>query len=217
MKILLCDDHALFREGLRHVLQPLDSELVCLEASAAEQASELVAQHPDLDLVLMDLNLGGTNLVGIDGLQAIARLRRDHPLIPLVVVSQREELATLRAAMDLGVVGFIPKSATGPVLRAALQLVLSGGTYVPAFALGIAAVQPPACDVQKLRPRYGKLSERQAEVARLVARGLTNSEIARVLGLREPTVKTHLAAVFAALDVRNRSEVGLALRELGID
>lgn len=214
MKILLCDDHRLFREGLRLVLAPLDSELTFIEAGTAEEACALAVQHEDLDLVLMDLTLPG-----VDGIGAIERLRAARSDLPVVVVSQREDVQALRSALQNGALGFIPKSASGPVLRAALQLVLAGGVYVPPFAVGLELT--PAhdrhVDGAELRRRYEKFSERQGEVARLMGRGLTNAEIASVLKIREPTVKTHVAAVFAILDVKNRSEVGMVLRELGVD
>jgi DNA-binding NarL/FixJ family response regulator len=208
MKLLSCDDHDLFRAGLRQVLADLGGEPELLEAADAEQAFAVLREQPDVDLVLLDLGLPGTS-----GLEALRTLRREHPLVPVVVISASERPADIRASLDAGASGFIPKSARRPVLLSALELVFSGGVYVPP-ALLAATRNTPGGDER--RERAELLTPRQRAVVGLLAKGLTNKEIADVLGIRSGTVKVHVAAILETLDVSNRTEAVAAMIELGL-
>jgi len=202
MRILVCDDHALFREGLEGVLDRLDDEVELRGVDDAEALlAEVRAAEDDLDLVLLDIRLRGMH-----GFDALARLRRDHPSVPVVVVSASERPEDVRRALDGGAAGFIPKSTRGPVLVSALRLVLAGGVYVPPLLLDAA----PAAKAAELTPR-------QVDVLRLLARGLTNREICGVLGIAEGTVKSHVMRIYELLSVTNRTEAAMRLRELGLD
>jgi two-component system, NarL family, nitrate/nitrite response regulator NarL len=214
MKILVCDDHALFREGVAHALRELDAGAKLLEAADGAEALRLAQDHADLDLVLLDLDMPGT-----DGWTGLARLQKACPTLPVVILSASEEPADARRAIDAGAAGFVPKSTRGPVLRAALQLVLSGGVYLPPHLLSGdgAAATPGGSNLAQRRKRAEGLTERQLEVLRLMSRGLTNTEIGNVLGVALGTVKAHVTAVFEALDVSNRTEAALVMRDLGID
>jgi DNA-binding NarL/FixJ family response regulator len=202
MKILVCDDHALFREGLELVLGQLDPDAELESVGDAETAIAHVARGDGPDLVLLDLHLPG-----MDGFAALEALRRDRPDVPVVVLSGSESPAHARAALARGASGFIPKTTRGAVLISALRLVLSGGIYVPPLIMdGLAAVEKAAA-----------LTERQLEVLRLLARGLTNREIADVLRIAEGTVKSHVKHVYETLDVTNRTEAAMRMRELGLE
>jgi DNA-binding NarL/FixJ family response regulator len=204
VRILLCDDHALFREGLELVLAQLDDDVELVGVGDAEAALARVAEDDDLDLLLLDLQLPGR-----DGLAALVEIRRDHPAVPVVVLSASERPEDVRAALDGGAVGFIPKSTRGSVLLGALRLVLSGGVYVPPLMLDA----PPAPS----RNDAAELSPRQVEVLRLVARGLTNKEVSQVLGIAPGTVKSHIVRIYEILDVTNRTEAAMRMRELGLE
>jgi DNA-binding NarL/FixJ family response regulator len=206
MKILICDDHALFREGLELVLAKLDPNARLESVADAEAALARVDADPDLDLVLLDMALPG-----ISGLDALSRLRRDHPAVPVVILCASESPADARAALDRGASGFIPKSSRGGVLLGAVRLVLGGGVYVPPLLLD-APPPPPRRD-----PTRHGLTARQLEILRLMARGLTNADIARVLGISGATVKNHLERIYDVLDASNRTEAAMRLRELGLD
>lgn len=202
MRILVCDDHALFRDGLQLVLDQLEESVELVGVGDAEALlAEVRATEDDLDLVLLDIGLRGMH-----GFDALARLRRDHPSVPVVVVSASERPEDVRQALRGGAVGFIPKSTRGTVLLSALRLVLAGGVYVPPLVLDAAPAARPL-----------ELTPRQVDVLRLLARGLTNREISGVLGIAEGTVKSHVIRIYELLSVTNRTEAAMRLRELGLD
>jgi len=199
MKLLICDDHALFREGLQLVLRQLDPAAELVSVGDAESALARVEQGA-FDLVLLDLGLPG-----MSGLSALDALRVSHPDLPVVVLSASESPRDIRAALARGASGFLTKSARGSALQHALEVVLAGGVYAPASARD---AEPPLA---------AELTERQVEVLRLIARGLTNREIAEVLHITEQTAKSHVKHIYSALDVSNRTEAVMRMRELGLE
>ena len=126
MKILVIDDHVLIRESLRGVLSELKPEAAIVEATNARETMRFVADNPDLALVLLDLGLPDR-----DGFDVLAELRERYPTIPVVVLSGHHDRANVVRALDLGAIGFIPKTAQRQVLASAISLVLSGGIYIP--------------------------------------------------------------------------------------
>lgn len=211
MKVLICDDHAVFRAGLRLVLADLADDVDLYEAEDGGGALALAEAHPELDLVLLDLTMPGVD--GWDGLQ---RFRTRHPALPVVVVSAVDDGETMRRVLDAGAAGFVPKGASGGEILAALQLVLSGGVFVPRQALAAEPRPAAAEDPARRRERAAGLTPRQIEVLSLMARGLTNREICSVLSIAEGTVKAHIASIFETLEVSNRTEAAVMARELGL-
>ncbi len=211
MKILVCDDHALFRAGLGLVLRELEDRTELLDASSADETFGLADAHPDLDLVLMDLNMPG-----MDGMAALDVLRARFPTLPVVIISGSEHEADVRAAIARGAAGFIPKSSSAPVLLAALRLILSGGVYIPPLVLAATTPASPA-PPDRRRERAAGLTPRQLEVLALMAAGRTNREICDTLGIAEGTVKAHVATILETLEVANRTEAGAVMRRLGLD
>jgi len=210
VRVLICDDHALFRAGLRHVLSDLQSDAELLEATEAAEALRIAGANDDLDLVLLDLHMPG-----MDGWAGLRRLRQSHPSLPVVIVSASDDADEIRTALDGGASGFIPKGSSPGELIAALRLVLDGGVYVPRAALAPGGGDS-AERTRRRRERAKTLTPRQLEVVSLVARGLTNREICDVLAIAEGTVKAHLAAIFEALEATNRTEAAVLARELGL-
>ena len=212
MNILLVDDHPLLRGGMRFLLRSLDAGLEMDEASNCTQALELVAGR-SYDLVLLDLKMPGLN-----GLDALAALREAAPGMPLVVLSGESDPGVVRAAIEGGAMGFIPKSSTPEVLIQALRLVLAHGVYLPPLVLDAAYAALSSAPVS---PRTATtvlpgLTPRQMEVLRCVIRGEPNKVIARELDLSEGTVKAHLSAVFQALGAHSRTEAVYAAAKLGL-
>ena len=213
MKFLVVDDHAVVREGLRSVLESLDDRVTVLEARSATEAYALVEQHADLDLVLLDLNLPG-----VEGYAAMQELHRRHHTLPVVILSGSEDTPSVVAALKMHALGFIPKSSPREVMLQALRLVLSGGVYIPPQALGLAGLDGPGESSNPDTKSIDKpaLTDRQAEILGLIAQGKPNKLIARALNVTEGTVKIHLAAVFRALKVSNRTEAVIEARKFGL-
>jgi DNA-binding NarL/FixJ family response regulator len=220
MNILVIDDHVLIRESLRGVLSELRPEAAVVEATNAGETMRFVADNPDLALVLLDLGLPDR-----DGFDVLAELRARYPTIPVVVLSGHHDRANVVRALDLGALGFIPKTAQRQVLASAISLVLSGGIYIPPEILGrqaplVAREQGAAQRAAKkpaTSPRDLGLTDRQVEVLALMMQGKSNKAIGRVLDLAEPTVRNHVTAVLKALNVTNRTEAVIAVVELGWD
>ena len=208
MKILLADDHALFREGMRHVLMQLGDSVEIVEAGNCEEALQQAAAHPDLGLVLLDLHMPGK-----DGFAALETLSRQHPMLPIVVLSASEHRTDMQRALDSGAMGFIQKSATVSVMLNALRLVLSGGIYVPPALVQSDARAPATSSAE---PETAGLTPRQLDVLACVIEGKANKLIAAELGLSEATVKAHVTAVFKTLKVTNRTQAALAAERLGL-
>ncbi len=192
MKILLVDDHALFRAGLRMLLATLDRSIEILEAATLAQAITLATAHPDLQLCLLDLSLRDEY-----GLRALSQIRAAAPEVAVVVVSGAEEVSTVRACIDAGAMSYIPKSAPPDVLTQAMRQVLAGSIFLPDGLLTDASL------TQATRP---VLTPRQRDVLRGLSRGLPTKSISRELALSEHTVKVHIAAVFHILGAHNRTE-----------
>lgn len=212
MKTLVVDDHPLIREALHNVLAELGNYAVVLEAADSRRAIELAEQHPDLDLILLDLSLPDR-----DGFGLLAELRERFPAVAVVVQSAYDEPGNIVRALDLGAVGFIPKNAQREVMLGALRLVCAGGTYIPVNILpGRRPAPSTVPDRFARRPADLGLTGRQLDVLASMIQGNTNKEIGRQLGLAEPTVKTHVTAILKALEVTNRTQAVIALRKLGL-
>jgi DNA-binding NarL/FixJ family response regulator len=213
MKILLVDDHVLIRDALRSVLKELTDDATVLEASDCRQAMRLIQQHPDLHLILLDLNLPDR-----DGFAFLTDLRRRNAKISLVVLSAFHDRDNVLKALDLGALGFIPKSASRDVMVSALRLVFSGGIYIPPEALDRAESLPAqTVPGRRVSPADLGLTERQLEVLALMMQGHSNKVISRTLDVAEPTVKHHVTAILKALKVMNRTEAVVAVGALGWD
>lgn len=213
MRILLADDHSLFREGLLYVLKDLGTDPDVVQAADYPGALEAAERNPDLDLALLDLNMPG-----MAGLTGVRTFRSRFPLIPVIVLSASESPEDVRQALDAGVLGYIPKSSTAQVMLSAIQLVLAGGVYLPTLLLGHEGTPQESPPRQAAPGRRGTrgLTERQLQVLALLAEGKPNKVIARALDISEGTVKIHLAAIFQALGVRNRTEAVIAAQEMDL-
>jgi len=198
MRILVVDDHALIRQALRSVLVDLRDDAVVVEAADAHGAVDRIAKDAALDLILLDPNLPDRN-----GYDLLGELRGRHPEIPIVMISARADRKDIAHAMDLGAVGFIPKSAEHAVMLGALRLILAGGIYVPPEILPrISAASIAAQDARPAAPssaaEFG-LTDRQLDVLTLMMEGKSNKAICRALAVAEPTVKNHVSAILKAL------------------
>jgi DNA-binding NarL/FixJ family response regulator len=205
LKILVVDDHALVREGLRHVLKGLDEHVEILEAGHCERAFELAVLHPDLDLVLLDYQLPGMN-----GLEALTLFGQNHPELPVVMISGSVDRRLVHQVMALGAVGFIAKASLSSELLTILNTVLAGQIYVPAeFLAADAALDEVNASGSP------QLTVRQQDVLKLLLDGRSNKEISVALDLSDETVKNHVSAVLRAFGVQTRMQAVLAAAEHG--
>lgn len=208
MKILVVDDHALVREGLRQVLKGLDEHVEVLEAPHCARAFELAALHADLDLVLLDYHLPDMN-----GLEALDVFGRDHPELPIMMLSGSVNPRIMRQVLAKGAAGFLTKSGLSQELLAALRLVLAGDVYVPSDLL----VDPDMDDhdVAVAADAPPQLTPRQEVVLALLLDGRSNKEISQHLDLAEETTKNHVTAILRAFGVKTRIQAVLAAARHG--
>ena len=209
MKLLIIDDHPLLRDGFEAWIQTATPGTTVLQAKDASQGYELAASNTDLDAIVLDLELHG-----IQGYEALAELGRSHPNIPVIVLSHSEDPRDVRKSLAAGALGYVPKSASQQVLLAAIQLVISGALYIPPLVLE-EREQHGGTNAKSLTDT-SVLSARQIEILRLLSQGLPNKTIAVRLGLSVKTVKTHVSAVFKALNVVNRTQAAAAGRDAGL-
>lgn len=234
MKVLLVDDHPLVLTALQAVIGNIGSDIQVAGVASAAAARQAMAADPERDLVLLDLALGDA-----DGFELLAELRNAYPAVPVVVVSASERASDVIRAIDLGAMGFVPKSTTHAELHEALRMVMSGSMYVPPSMLGLdfarlrrdmqleaeaaaaalggaplgaAARAEPHQKVPSMQDLG--LTPRQAEVLGLLLQGLPNKLIARQLNLSVETVKDHVAAVLRALNVSSRTQAVLAVSQM---
>jgi len=219
MKILIADDHRLVIEAVKAKLSELEADIEFVLAMSVDEL--LAGASDDIDLAVIDLNMPGA-----EGQAHIDEIRRRLPAVPVIVLSGYEDPAVMRSVLERGVLGFIPKAYSPEVMLSAVRLVLAGGVYVPPMMLsslppGVVAGIPgigadpaqrgsSAATAQTLEHLRNVLTERQVEVLQLLSQGKPNKLIGRALGISEGTVKIHLAAIFRALNVRNRTEAVVA-------
>lgn len=213
MKILVVDDHVLIREALRGVLKELKDDAVIIEAPDSRRATQCIEENPDLELILLDLYLPDSN-----GFEVLAELRERYPAISVVVLSVSNDRDDITRALDLGALGFIPKSAQREVMLGALRLIFGGGIYVPPEVFGRSQAVATVERRQGRAPSAAELglTERQMEVLGLMMQGKSNKAICRALDLAEPTVKNHVTAILKALGVTNRTEAVIAAGARGL-
>ena len=209
-RILLVDDHALFREALVYVLKRLDRDMSVLHASTVHEAMVAISSSQDLNLILLDLKLPG-----VDGLTALPLIRQNISKVPVVVLSGNEDPQVIRDALFFGAAGFIPKTTSSNEMMHALRLVLGGGVYLPPALTGLVEFDKAMTRTTSLRGDTD-LTQRQLEVLELLSLGLPNKSIANHLDLTEGTVKLHVTAILRKLSVRNRTEAAREATQRGL-
>lgn len=232
MKVLLVDDHPLILSALQTVIEGAGDHVTVVGVESAGAAHAALAAQRDFDLVLLDLSLGD-----VDGFDVLGELRRQHPALPVVVISATERHSDVLRAVDMGAMGFVPKRTSNGELIGALAMVMAGGVYIPPIMLGMmsslpvtaatataatAGAAPTVADLAAAAPRQAHrsidslgLTPRQSDVLALLLQGMPNKLIARELGgLSVETVKDHVAAVMRALGVNTRTQAVLAVSQI---
>ncbi|MDH5473082.1 MAG: response regulator transcription factor [Gammaproteobacteria bacterium] len=199
MKILIVDDHEVFREGLKLVVKDLADEMEILEASNYDEAIRFLVDCIDIDLVLLDLCLSG-----VQDVDALQLLRKQFPEIPVVVISANEDSKKVRQVLEAGAQGYITKSSNATTILNALHFVFSGNVYVPVEILNEKVYTKEV--VSNSESFSHKLTPRQLDVLYILAEGKQNKEIANILDLKVSTVRAHVASILRAFSVSNRTQ-----------
>jgi len=195
MHILIADDHGLFRDSMRAWLEQLDKDYHIDTASSLKDVLAALESEQNFRLLLLDLNMPG-----MQGVESVRHIIGRSNRTPVIVVSANDNKHAIRACLDAGAAGFVPKSSDGESILAAIRLVLSGGTFFPQ---GIGFSEDGL-----------SFSEKQMKILHLVAKGASNRDIASELYLTEGTVKQYISDILNKLGVDNRTQAALVAREM---
>lgn len=199
-RIIIVDDHPLFRAALRQTLAGGDPSIVVEEAGDLAEVNAALAADRDCDLVLLDLNMPG-----VRGFSGLLLLRAQYPDVPVMIISAVEDGSIIRRAFELGAAGYLHKSVSPPEIRRAIETVLAGEVFVPESA------DLPGDDAQTaLMQRLATLTPQQVRVLMMLSDGLMNKQIAYALSISEATVKAHVSAILQKLDVDSRTQAVIA-------
>lgn len=200
---LVADDHPLFRAALIQVLRERFPHMRTVEAASAATLGKALEEHPEVELVLLDLAMPGAR-----GFSSLLHVRGEYPEVPVVVVSSNEHPRVIRRAQQFGAAGFIPKSAPAEAMAAAIETVLDGGSWFPPMA-----AERSEADAA-LAARLARLTPQQFRVLLCLADGLLNKQIAHELGLAENTVKVHVTAILKKLECYSRTQAAVLVKSL---
>jgi DNA-binding NarL/FixJ family response regulator len=206
-RLVIVDDHPLFRGALHQALTAAFDKLSISEAGSLDEVNDVLSRDRNVDLVLLDLTMPG-----VQGLSGLLFLRAQYPEVPVVIVSANEDHATIRRCIEFGASGFVPKSQPVDNIRAAVATVLEGGIWVPA-EVDLAAGHDP--ESSSLLQRLGSLTPQQVRVLMMLGEGLLNKQIAFKLGVSEATIKAHVSAILQKLGVDSRTQAVIAINRIG--
>ena len=206
-KIIIADDHPLFRQALLGTLQNKLNSTQWLEAQTIAELEQQLTDNSDSDLLLLDLNIPGAH-----GFSTLIHVRTHFPQIPVVVVSAHEDHSTISKAMGYGAAGFVPKSTPIDDIFNAIMTVLSGQIWLPESFRGA----QESGEIIDIAERVASLTQQQYRILMMFAQGLLNKQIAYDLNVSEATIKAHATAIFRKLDVRNRTQAVIAIAQLDL-
>lgn len=207
IRIIVADDHPLFREALQQAVGNFFEDASFAEADSFDSLQGVVAKNEDADLVLLDLDMPGAH-----GFSALAWLRTQYPALPVVIVSAASDPRVMRRSVEFGSSGFIPKSSSLETIAGAINSVLGGDVWLPESAL--ATEDEAMREDQELAQRIGTLTPQQFRVLMMLAEGLLNKQIAAELGVSEATIKAHVTAILRKMGLRSRTQAAVAARRL---
>ncbi len=206
MKILIADDHALFRDGLKLTLEQLDENAQIIQADGYTQALQILKDKAHPELIIVDLEMPDK-----DWNEGLDDLMQEAPKAHVVVMSASEDAKIIRQVMEKGISGYITKRSDPKIITAALKLILEGGTYLPPILLENIANTKSTSE-----NKNGNLTARQSEVLQYISQGLSNKQIAYEMGVSEATVKLHINAMLKALNATNRTQALVNAQKMGL-
>lgn len=210
-KIIIADDHPLFRAALKQAVSQAVPGVTILEADTLAAVQERVEAHTDADLVLLDIHMPGAQ-----GFSGLVFLRGQYPGIPVVVVSGSEEPQVMKRAIDFGASGFIPKSAPLETISEAIAAVLQGEEWLPQ-EISESLDDLVTEEDQKFAAALASLTPQQFRVLTMLTEGLLNKQIAYELSVSEATIKAHVTAILRKLGVHSRTQAVIAAQRLGVE
>ncbi len=206
-KIIIADDHPLFRQALLGTLKLKLTQTQWLEAQTIAELEQQLSDNNDSDLLLLDLHIPGAH-----GFNTLIHVRNHFPQIPVVVVSAHEDHETIHKSMGYGASGFIPKSTPVEDIYTAIGQVLLGNIWTPKEYNSSLPMQ----DNNNIAERVASLTQQQYRILMMFAQGMLNKQIAYDLNVSEATIKAHATAIFRKLDVRNRTQAVITIAQLDI-
>jgi len=206
-KIIIADDHPLFRQALLGTLKAKLTYTKWVEAQTIEELEQQLTNNHDSDLLLLDLNIPCAH-----GFNTLIHVRNHFPQIPVVIVTAHEDHSTINKAMSYGAAGFVPKSTPVDDIYSAIVAVLSGNIWLPA---SFEQKQRDNKDGD-IADRVASLTQQQYRILMMFAQGMLNKQIAYDLNVSEATIKAHATAIFRKLDVRNRTQAVIAIAQLDL-
>ena len=208
--IHIADDHPLFRNALLGVLNTHLPDATITESSDLEPTLHALEQNPDIDLLLLDLHMPGSQ-----DLFGLVTVREKFPTIPLIVISAREDTETISRCMGHGSSGFIPKSSSPATIKTAIEQVIDGEAWVPPSVRQ--SLRRIDSEERDLAAKVAALTPQQYRVLCFLREGWLNKQIAYEIGVTEATVKAHITAIFRKLGVSNRTQAVITLSKLSLD
>lgn len=205
-RIVIADDHPLFRGALRQALADGFNKVEISEAGSLDEVGKVVDAAVDIDLILLDLSMPG-----VKGFSGLMYLRAQYPAIPVVVVSAIEDPQVIRSCLDFGVSGYIPKSVAADTIRQAIETVLGGGVWTPP---DLDLSDSAEAEAMEMIARLATLTPQQVRVLMMLSEGLLNKQIAYELSVSEATVKAHVSAILQKLNVDSRTQAVIAANKI---
>jgi DNA-binding NarL/FixJ family response regulator len=205
-RLVIADDHPLFRGALREAISGLLEQVDIAEAGTFDDVVALLERGGDVDLVLLDLTMPG-----VRGFSGLIYMRAQYPSVPVIVVSANDDPTTIRRCMDFGASGFIPKTLGVDAMRAAISRILNGGVWTPPDVDLSAGSNAEATE---LMARMATLTPQQVRVLMMLSEGLLNKQIAYQLSVSEATVKAHVSAILQKLGVESRTQAVIAAAKM---
>ncbi|HEX4597938.1 MAG TPA: response regulator transcription factor [Burkholderiaceae bacterium] len=204
--LIIADDHPLFRAALREVVGRHIPGAQIVEVSSIDALRVAIADHPDSDMILLDLRMPGAR-----GFSSLLYLRAEYPAVPIIVVSASEAVSVIRRALDFGASGFIPKSASIETIGDALRTVLDGGISAPRLPERRTNAEEQE---RELARRLSTLTPQQLKVLVMLAEGQSNKDIAGNLSITEATVKAHITGILRKLGIERRTQAAILAQRL---
>jgi len=210
-KIIIADDHPMFRNALRQALNLEESGCQVIEVASSDSLRIQLRDHHDADLLILDLNMPG-----VEGFSALAYVQKKYPDLPIIMISANDKPETIMHAKHFGALGFVSKSADIKNIRTGLETVLQGNTYFP-YQFNEQLYQSQDSTFNETTRQVAELTPQQLKVLGMIKQGLLNKQIAYDLSISEATVKAHVTAIMRKLSVNNRTQAVMKVANIDMN